>query len=193
MISISEEEIETFSLDKLKPHIRKFWLPIFSRGGEGYKLLAWLAHQYDDSLFIDIGTWRGGSAICLASNPSNRVITVDYRDRRALVGDHFDLSAFRNLEFRMGYAMNIDPQTIAEAKVITIDIGHRGGTEKRLIKKFDEAGFKGIVVMDDINTDKFPGLRRIWNEIDKPKQIIPYGNKYGTGIVSFGPEVLVLC
>ena len=48
-----------------------------SVGEEHYKLLAYFSTLFDNSLFVDIGTFRGYSAIALSYNKSNKIISYD--------------------------------------------------------------------------------------------------------------------
>lgn len=147
--------------------------------GEHYRLLAYLSLKFENETFLDLGTHLGYSAICLANNRSNKVITYDIVDNRI----KNDLESYSNIEFRMQNIFDIDDKTILNSSIILLDITHSGIDEKNFLKKLSDIGYSGIVILDDIYYSE--AMKEFWNSIaDKKIDLTEYFHATGTGILS---------
>jgi predicted O-methyltransferase YrrM len=167
------------------------WNRVVRKTKEHYRLLIWIAEQYSNALFLDLGTRDGASALSLAYNPSNRVISYDVSPE-ARLRRNFDFSDFENIEFRIQDVSELTVDDFNPASVIFLDISHSSEPERAVLEVLDESQFKGILIMDDVKHWRFPKLRELWEEIDRPKLIIPFAHSTGTGIVSYGPKMEIV-
>jgi len=186
---ISRKEIVNRNMMRFKPFVNKtYWGRINRTKHEHYRFLTWVADQYTYATFLDLGTRAGASAMCLASNPNNKVISYDV-SHESLRNNNFDFSEFPNISFRLFDATRLRPKSFNNADVIFLDIDHTGDSERIVLNNINKSKFKGILIMDDINHHRFPELKKIWDEIERPKWIVSYAHDSGTGIVSYGPGV----
>jgi len=149
--------------------------------------LKYISWKYKNSLFLDIGTRAGASAICLADNPSNKVISIDITDKYR-EENKFDFSSYSNIVFQINKIQNENSTFFEKFDLILLDIDHTGKYENIILRKLEKK-FKGILIMDDINFPRFRRLNEVWNDIKRKKIVINCAHHSGTGIVSFGPEV----
>ena len=62
---------------------------------------------------------------------------------------------------------------------------HDGIQERDFFKFFEEIGYVGLVVLDDIYINN--NMKKFWNDIKQPKlDMTQYGHWSGTGLVQFG-------
>jgi hypothetical protein len=167
-----------------------------SARGEPYKLMAYLAHQYYGGLFYDIGTRRGTSALALGSRKQNKVISWDIQDNSRKLAQYAypNISKYPNIEFRIKDIFDESDLIYDNADLISLDIDpHDGIQEKKFLDILDRTKFKGILLMDDINYYRSPDLKKLWESIIRPKFEIQtsYSHESGTGLVSYGEEIIV--
>lgn len=163
-------------------------------GVEHYRLLAWLTNQNkeDDAMLsiADIGTFRGYSALCLASNPENEVISFDIDltklDIKGFVYSQPDFS-YNGIQFHEAPDQNKFDGTICNADIIFVDAWHHGEVEKKIYDYLVERNWTGLLIFDDIDHDNFPGMRAFWNGIEHPGKvnITHIGHHSGTGLIDF--------
>lgn len=168
-----------------------------SAGREHYKLLAYLAAQWNDSVIIDIGTHTGGSALALAlGNRSNKVITFDIVDKQPI--DRQRKFAGLPIEFNIDDIFSEEGfskwQTcILDSALIVCDIDpHEGFLEFELYQRLKRYNYKGLLFFDDIWY--FKGMRdNCWSHIPCVEKIdcTKVGHWSGTGIVHFGRDIVV--
>jgi predicted O-methyltransferase YrrM len=195
MIKIVEEDVRLFDTslwaDKVGGRDRNRFL---TEVGEHYRLLINLAHQYSDGLFYDIGTLHGASAIALGSNPDNRVITWDVSTKpRQRVGYAWpSVPGMDNIEFRVKSIFDEPTWIYDTADIICLDVSpHDGIKERQFTDMLEDTDFEGLLICDDIRNHRFPGMTKWWEAIKLPKWEIPYAHCSGTGIVSYGEEVVI--
>lgn len=161
---------------------------IYEEHESQYRMLAWLGWQFNGINILDLGTRVGTSAICLADNPANRVITCDI----TYTYKSIDIRPFLDhvgVNFIHGDALSIPATTLNEASIISLDISHNGTDEASFLTLLETIGFDGIVIMDDVNFPrKFKALKQAWENIKLPKLLLPkeIAHDTGTGIVIYG-------
>jgi predicted O-methyltransferase YrrM len=188
-MQLIRKEVVMQDMSRLKPFVsRKYWKRMDRKTKEHYRFLTWIAEQYSDELFLDLGTRAGASAMCLAFNPTNQVLTYDIH-HLLLKYNKFDFSDFPNIKFMLKDATLITPEEFSAAKVIFLDISHTSKPERAILRVLDESKFKGFLIMDDVQHYRFPKLRELWEEIDRPKLLVPFAHDTGTGVVSYGEEL----
>jgi len=145
---------------------------------EHYRLLAYLSTLFAGETLIDIGTYKGYSALALAFNPANLVVSYDIADQRRM----HTSKELDNIEFRIGDILS--DVRLLHAPLIFIDIDHNGASERRIYNFLDENGYEGLLVIDDIHLNS--AMASFWENIPRPKQdITELGHVTGTGIVYF--------
>ena len=167
----------------------------FARGvtGEHYGLLCYLSTKFNNATILDLGTWAGWSAVSIAQNPTNKVITYDIVDELGrsqngiCIKDKFD--TYSNIERRMIDARTESPEVIKSADLIILDIDpHDGIQETDFTNYLDEIGYEGFVVCDDVHLNK--GMRDWWSSITLPKydltDVAHNNSQAGTGLICYG-------
>jgi predicted O-methyltransferase YrrM len=161
--------------------------------GEHYALLCYLSTKFNDSTILDLGTWAGWSAVSLAQNPTNTVITYDIVDELPrsqngiCIQDKF--YTYSNIQRKMIDARKELPEIIKSAALIILDIDpHDGVQETDFTNYLDKIGYEGFVVCDDIHLND--GMVNWWNSIKLPKHDltdVAHNNAgAGTGLICYG-------
>jgi predicted O-methyltransferase YrrM len=162
--------------------------------GEHYRLLAALVSSLKPSLVMEIGTYRGHSALAMLPElgPDARMVTMDivpwteipecllraedFQDGRLLqviadVGDRREAECHADL--------------ISSADLLFVDAAKDGALERRILANFEAIGLKDgvIVVFDDI---RVWNMLDIWREITRPKlDVTSLGHYSGTGLIDW--------
>jgi hypothetical protein len=160
-----------------------------AKEGYNYRTLAYLAQQYESSMFLDLGTRRGASALALAAEPSNLVISWDRQAHHRKQAQYaYPVIPDRpNVNFRVEDAMEC-LALVEKAAVIYIDLSHNGTYERRLYSKILRTNFDGLLLFDDIDYSKFYRLASFWKSIKLPKDKLEWAHFSGLGVVSCGQE-----
>ena len=188
MLLINKQGILDQNMDNILSFVSlRYKTRINKKIGEHYRTLKYLSYQFDNSWLLDLGTRAGASAICLASNQSNKVMSVDITDKERKE-HNFDFSNFPNIEFVLDGAQGVPSSFYDRFSLILIDLDHNGKTEERILRKIKTSSFTGVLILDDII--KFRALKVEWNNITYPKQILDYAHHTGTGICAINCEVV---
>lgn len=162
--------------------------------GEHYRLLAAIVELVKPNLVVEIGTYRGISAISMKSRlePEAKVITYD-----VLPWDQISESALDKSDFDSGLEQRVydlagknvsgqEIEILKRADIIFVDAAKDRVMEKRFCSLFDRVEFEKtpIVIFDDI---KMISMIELWRRIPYPKiDITSFGHWSGTGIVEWG-------
>ena len=131
-------------LDHLRTSEHKGWW--VNTKGDHYTLLCWISEQFNNTTIYDIGTFRGMSALALAANSTNKVITYDIH---AWPDDRI-LNPPSNIEFVVDDFFN--NKDILKSPLIMFDVDpHDGNIERVFLNWLDENDYQGIVFFDDIH------------------------------------------
>jgi len=157
-------------------------------GENHYRLLAYLSHQFNGAQLVDVGTYQGMSALALASNPANAVISYDIVD--GLTRDFSDLG---NVTFVFGDILKAHPEAVRQTPLIFYDTSPHGGVDECLFyRHMGAVDFQGIAIFDDIHFNA--GMEDFWAKISHPKlDLTPIGHNTGTGAVFFGEDRIEIC
>jgi len=153
-------------------------------GQEHYKLLAHVSSQLPKgSVVYDIGTYLGFSALALSANPDVHVITYDIA---SFVSPESGIHEISNIERRLGNCIADAAEIAKQAKVIMLDVDpHDGIQEKAILKAFVEAGFKGMILLDDIHANEL--MQDFWDTLNiagtTKIDITHLGHFSGTGVI----------
>ena len=121
---------------------------------EHYHFLALMSTYIDNGNIIDTGTHRGGSAIALSYNQTNKVHTYDIETFKG--GIHNNVTNIpKNIQsfcpFSIIKLMETEPSKILESDIFFVDINHEGPEETKLFNFLLENQYKGILILDDIH------------------------------------------
>lgn len=154
-------------------------------GHNHYRLLAYISQQFDNAVFLDIGTRSGASACALASNPSNHVHSFDIYNTSPL--------PYKNVTYHIGNILEMSEwkERLIASSFISLDVDpHDGVFEKQFMLYLSDNSYKGMLYMDDTNIDTYSKLRDFWNSITLKKvDVTKYGHGTGSGIVLFDPSM----
>lgn len=138
-------------------------------GKEHYILLNHLCKGKD--LVIDIGTYRGASAVAMSS--AKEVITWD-------VENLLECKLPSNVKSYIGNCLN---NKLFDADIILLDTYHNGDFEYDFYN-FIVYGFKGLLIIDDIHLNE--PMEKFWKSIKERKEdVTNIGHYTGTGLVYF--------
>jgi hypothetical protein len=187
-VTIDRVSIAAEDISHLGPYVTPwkdssiFWDP---SGRQHYKLLANIARQFPEgSVFTDLGTHLGYSALALSTVPSNKVITYDICDCIGAASPSPKTKP--NIVFNVKNCLD-DMDTVAESQLIYLDVDpHDGIQEVAIFEELEKRGYKGVVILDDIHFNS--AMEQFWQGITQSKWDISHVGHYsGTGIVSFAP------
>jgi len=156
------------------------------RDGEHYRLLSYLVNKFDNTTVIDAGTYQGWSALAMAQNPSNKVLSYD------IVPLSFDfLKSYVNVELIQKDINNEDASFILNAYLIMLDVDpHDGIQEKLFIQKLIDINYTGYVLCDDIFLND--QMTAWWKSISLPKyDLTDVGHMHGTGLICFNTVIII--
>ncbi|MHA1949705.1 MAG: hypothetical protein ACW99G_06915 [Candidatus Thorarchaeota archaeon] len=193
-------DVSKINIDHVKPYFSKRHERFIDNPeGEHYKLLSYMSEWFEDELLLDLGTCDGGSALSLAANKKNKVITVDVAPKH-----HLDFGDFPIEKLRLNVA-KIDEnhdfvKSIKKAPFIMLDISHNVRDEKAFYALLEKINWKGILVLDDIHWTKSGDMPGFWNSINETKYDITEvghsklssGKRPGTGLVDFSNQIEII-
>ena len=177
-----------------------------------HAILAHLSTYFNDSIIVDLGTHRGGSAAALSYNKSNEVYTFDIIPTEEAI-ELFKKDEYKNIIYIIGnciennwYGQPLGPfsakhlkplksekEIFLSSELIFVDIDPHDGVQEAAVLDFlVENNYKGIMVCDDIG-HQHPPMHDWWQSIELPTYTVH--NKFaalkGTGIICFdNQEVL---
>lgn len=187
---IGRAEVDAVDVERLRPFVSapvEFYAPA---GREHYRLLAYLSTFFNRRTIIDVGTHHGDSAAALSYEPTNKIESFDVVRKATKKPDNvtYHIADLTDPEARRGWA-----EMLLASALIFIDIDpHEGSRELAFVAWLKEAGYGGIIVLDDVW--HFKGMRdNLWFQIEERfrTDATRIGHWSGTGIVSFASEIEV--
>lgn len=167
--------------------------------GEHYRLLAALVRLLKPSLILEIGTYRGHSALAMLPEleANARIVTMDvvaWTDTQdcLLRPEDFQDGRLVQVIVDVGDSQEAERQAdlLRSADLIFVDAAKDGMLERRILANFETVGLKDgvVVVFDDI---RLWNMLAIWRGISRPKlDVTSLGHYSGTGLIDwsgFGP------
>lgn len=182
-LEIVKADVLNYDLSYFKNANLPDWL--YTRPGEHYKLLSYLASRFNDTTLIDAGTYQGYSAMALAQNPSNRVKSYDI-----MTLSFPFLQPYTNVELLNRDINEESKEVLCNAPLISLDIDpHDGFQEARFVDKLINIDYQGYVICDDIHLNG--NMRNWWLSVTLPKyDITDIGHLSGTGLICFNTDVI---
>ena len=165
-------------------------------GKEHYRLLAYLAGLFKDSLIVDIGTHMGCSALALSTEVSNRVETFDVMDKLSSLPNSVlkrDNVTAHIADVFSDAGLETYGDLLLSAALIVVDVDpHNGDMEWLLYNWLRKKEYKGLVFFDDVHY--FEGMRSFWSKVDSTYKhdLSSVGHFSGSGLVSFSPLTVTL-
>ncbi len=175
-------EIQQLDLSHLYGYLNETYIRYFQEKRSYYKLLYFLAGEFDDRIILDVGTCTGASAIALSNK--NRVLTFDIQEE--------DRFAFKDLPITsfLCNMHNIDEDLIKESPLIYLDVAHNGEDEIKFYNRLKDLDYDGILVVDDICLNY--KMKEFWGMITNIKyDLTDFFHESGTGIVDFSGKIEV--
>jgi predicted O-methyltransferase YrrM len=163
--------------------------------GEHYRMLATLVKLLQPKCVIEIGTFRGLSALALKQFlPANgKITTFDIIPWPSVPDTALQFQDFADGRLRQEIADLSDPAmfelhraAIQETGLLFIDGPKDGNFERKFLRQLETASFQKplLLVLDDI---RFWNMLAIWHEIAHPKlDLTSFGHWSGTGLVEWG-------
>jgi hypothetical protein len=173
------DQLDLCTLAKLIRHDGARWDFLGAPGREHYRLLADLSQRRDHQILLDVGTFRGCSALALAYNETNTVVSFDLWNK-------VDLTRVpENIQFVVGDVMHdAYKELIAKSSLILLDTNHDGIFERRFFNHLLDLDWSGWLVLDDIYLNN--AMRQFWSDIVLSKDdLTRIGHYTGTGLVYF--------
>lgn len=182
IISAEKDKLNAIDLSNYEKMTKSIGCPknwfYLDAGKEHYRLLTYISTLFTGQTLLDIGTFKGSSAIALSHNPKNRVISFD-------VEKYPDIAkiSIANLQFKIENVLN-DKNLIISSPFIMLDTYHDGTFEHKFHDTLLSIKYKGIVMYDDIYLNE--PMKKFWNSITSEKYDITHiGHWSGTGIVQY--------
>lgn len=156
----------------------KILMPRMLSGHLQGRVLSMLSSMINPSCVLEIGTYTGYSAICLAEGlaPGGKVITIDINEELApMVKRYFKEAGFSDrIDFRIGNALDIIPKLDREPDLVFIDADKRNYTHyfDLVIGKVRKGGYiladnvlwSGKVIQEPDGSDKDTEAIRSFND-----------------------------
>lgn len=198
MIKLNAAAVSAVDLTQCQEFLA--WNPAYKEflgkgpGEEHYKLLHYLAKKISEgktgALISDVGTLYGSSAIALATaHPSVQVTTYDIANVIPNANGIKTINQISNIR-RKYMSGQLDIVSIAKSDLVLLDIDpHEGTEERKFVQLLKDNGFKGLLVVDDINLNQ--EMKDFWEWIPLRKVDVTHlGHWTGTGIVVYDPDTM---
>jgi len=162
--------------------------------GEHYRLLAALVKLLQPKRVIEVGTFRGLSALALKKflPSAGRIATFDVVPWDSLSDTCLRLQDFEDDRLRQqigdlsdAAVFELHRSLIQETELLFVDGPKDGVFERKLLQQLETVDFQKslLVVMDDI---RFWNMLAIWQDIARPKlDLTSFGHWSGTGLVDW--------
>jgi predicted O-methyltransferase YrrM len=175
----------------------------FQQPGENhYHLFANISNQLNNSTIIDLGTYRGMSALALSYNDTNIVHTFDvendYSNRNYTVYQDQQIFKKNNINRHIYNLFSNDmsediKNLLLSSDIIFMDAGDHLSKQLEffLIDFIRKNDYKGLVIWDDIylNAD----MKTVWDSIPSSEKIdvTKYGHFSGTGLWTLNKNIKI--
>jgi hypothetical protein len=154
-----------------------------------YKLLTYLSYKFDNTLIIDAGTHQGISALCLAQNKNNKVITYDIENKNlnGLLWENQHTSFgldYPNLSFKNKDILSESEEIFLASKFIFFDTVHDGVHEILFANLIEKIKYGGYILCDDIFSPSHNNMLNWWNSLKWVKHdLTEIGHITGSGLL----------
>lgn len=156
---------------------------ILEDNGYYYRAIGAYCKIYKPKKVIEVGTYFGTSAMCMAQN-AGTVYTYDITDAKYLDGLRTAKNIVFNVLNKPENCLKID---FSKTDLIFLDIGdHNGEYESEIHQLLINSNWNGLVFYDDINWND---MKLLWKSIENDKIETNWHRESGFGIVKYiSPE-----
>ena len=148
----SDEESELLKKINRETHARVMMPRMLSGHVQG-RILSMLSHMIRPEIILEIGTYTGYSALCMAEGLSStgKLITVDINEElEDQVQGYFDESAYREqIDYRIGNAMELIPTIDEQLDLVFIDADKKNYLNYYNLV-FDQVRTGGFIIADNV-------------------------------------------
>lgn len=183
ILAITKEELNALDMSIYRDTQSKTGAPVDwffgNAGDEHYRLLMKISTFFKGKTLYDIGTYQGSSALALAHNDANFVLSFDI-----VLNNIAPKLKKPNMNLMLGDVLNLDMSGLLNSPFVMLDTVHDGSYENRFYHMLKHNGFKGLLFLDDIYLND--AMRIFWDSITEPKyDLTSVGHFSGNGIVDF--------
>lgn len=185
---INETELYKIDLTELSKNLfnEKMVKDFLDKPGVNhYYLISYFSSLFNDSIFLDIGTNEGASALAMVYNNRNKVYSFDLVNNRKINENLKNITYIIDDITReyMGFDGEYD-DIILTSKFIMLDTEHDGKFEFKFYNYLKKIGYRGYLFLDDIYL--YSVMTKFWNKIEEEKfDLTKYGHWSGSGIIKF--------
>jgi predicted O-methyltransferase YrrM len=148
----SDEESDLLKKINRETHARVMMPRMLSGHVQG-RILSMLSHMIRPEIILEIGTYTGYSALCMAEGLSStgKLITVDINEElEDQVQGYFDESAYREqIDYRIGNAMELIPTIDEQLDLVFIDADKKNYLNYYNLV-FDQVRTGGFIIADNV-------------------------------------------
>lgn len=193
-IALNKQEVNQIDLTHLAHFLQ--WNPSYQQyflqeaGKEPYKLIAFLS-KIIGGVAVDMGTLYGSSALALSYNEQVQVMTLDTKRHIPDTQDLVTPLKRPNVRMIVTSCQAVLPH-VAKADLVLLDIDtHLTKEIKKIIHELAYYGFKGVLVLDNINLND--DMKLLWKDVGeeltscKTVDATLLGHHTGTGIITYDP------
>jgi len=131
----------------------KVMMPRMLSGHLQGRMLSMLSHMIQPKYILEIGTYTGYSAICMAEGLASdgQLITLDINEElEAMVRDYFQKAGLTDkIDYRIGNAMELIPGIDAKLDMVFIDADKKNYTNYFNLV-FDKVRSGGFIIADNV-------------------------------------------
>ncbi len=148
----SDNESELLEALSRETHT-KVMMPRMLSGHLQGRVLSMLAHMIKPKCILEIGTYTGYSAICMAEGlaEGGKLITLDINEElESMVRSYFEKAGVTNqIDFRIGNAMELIPELEENLDLVFIDADKKNYTNYYNLV-FDKVRSGGFIIADNV-------------------------------------------
>lgn len=152
VVNHTESESEVLQTINRNTHLNVLSPRMLSGHFQG-RVLSLLSHMIQPENILEIGTYTGYSAICLAEGLKNegKLITIDINDElEKFVKNNIKIAGFENkIEFKIGKALEIIPQLNKTFDIVFID-ADKTNYSNYYDLAFDKVKNGGYIIADNV-------------------------------------------
>ncbi len=178
LLNVSNDELNNLETNFINPYNFYHDVSYFhgNSGREHYRLLVYVATIYNKETLCDLGTNRCMSAAALSYKYRNKVKSYDVIKLHALN------PIIPKIEWIIGDIR--DDKDLINMPFIFMDVDHDGIFENLFYNHLHKIGWKGLLMLDDINLNE--PMKTFWARIEEEKHdLTTKGHWSGTGLAVF--------